>query len=169
MCTGNRSMWLTHRGRDIMAAILQMIFSHFLSLMEICVFEFICHWNMFAKFQLTVSQHRFWYWLSKYQVINHYLILWRLQWVKCYIWYEHEGDKTNVSILLHFQKALFIRSNVLLLLNATLLHLTILLFFYLKTIFLLVLMGLTFLIFKKLPSLGLKKINISISFKICFH
>ena len=49
----------TCRGRDKMTAIFQTTYSNAISWIEIVVFWWKFHWNMFSRTQLTVFQHCF--------------------------------------------------------------------------------------------------------------
>ena len=51
--------YLTHWGRDKMAAISQTTFSNAFSWMKMYEFRLKIHWSLFLKVQLTISQHWF--------------------------------------------------------------------------------------------------------------
>ena len=51
--------WLTHWGRDKMAAIFRTTFSNAFSWMKMLEFRLWNHWNLFLRFELTISQHWF--------------------------------------------------------------------------------------------------------------
>ena len=53
------SPWLTHWGRDKMAAILHTTFSNGFSWMKMYKFRLKLHWSLFLWVQLTISQHWF--------------------------------------------------------------------------------------------------------------
>ena len=78
---------LTHWGRDKMAAISQTMFSNAFSWMKMYEFRLTFHWILFLRFQLTIFQHWFRYWLGAVQATSHYLnqrwlVYWRIyQWV----------------------------------------------------------------------------------------
>ena len=67
-------MWiiafLTQLGRDKMDAISQTTFSCAFSSMKIAVFWLNFHWNMFARVQLTIIQHRLRWWLGADQATS---------------------------------------------------------------------------------------------------
>ena len=52
-------LYLTHWGRDEMAAILHTTFSNAFSWMKMFDFRLKCHWILFLMVQLTISQHWF--------------------------------------------------------------------------------------------------------------
>ena len=52
--------WLTHWGRDKMAAISQTTFSNAFSWMKMYEFRLKFHWSLFVRVQLTIYQHWFW-------------------------------------------------------------------------------------------------------------
>ena len=49
-------IWLPHWCRDKFAAMSQMTFSTAFSWMKMCVFRLTFHWNLFLKFESTISQ-----------------------------------------------------------------------------------------------------------------
>ena len=51
--------WLTHSGRDKMAAIFQTTFSNVFSWMKMNEFWLRFHWSLFLGIQLTIFQHWF--------------------------------------------------------------------------------------------------------------
>ena len=51
--------WLTHWGRDKMAAIFQTTFSNAFCWMKMFEFQLRFHWNLFLRVQLTIFQHWF--------------------------------------------------------------------------------------------------------------
>ena len=67
---------LTHSGRDKMAAIFQMIFSSVLSWVKTYKFWLRFHWCFFLRFQVTIFQHWFRYWLGPDDATSHYLSHW---------------------------------------------------------------------------------------------
>ena len=67
---------LTHWGRDKMADISQTTLSNVFSLMKLFEFQLTFHWNLFLRFQLTIFQHWFRWWLGAVQATSHYLKQW---------------------------------------------------------------------------------------------
>ena len=57
--TSPASDGLTHQGRGKMAAIVQTTFSNAFSWMNMYEFHLRFHWDLFLRFQLTISQHWF--------------------------------------------------------------------------------------------------------------
>ena len=72
----NLRWMLTHWGRDKIAAIAQMTFSHAFSWMKMYELRLKFHWNLFPRVQLTILQHWFRQWLGAVQATNHYLKQW---------------------------------------------------------------------------------------------
>ena len=68
----------THWGRDKMDAISQTTFSNAISWMKMFEFRLKFHWSLFLRFQLTIYQHWFRYWLGAVQATSHYLNQWWL-------------------------------------------------------------------------------------------
>ena len=60
-CTASHYMinLLTHWDRDKMADIFQTIFSNVFSSIKMFEFRLRFHWNLFLRFELTISQHGF--------------------------------------------------------------------------------------------------------------
>ena len=90
LCIGTGGCWrdciivfLTHWGRDKMAAIFQTTFSNAFYWMKMFKFRLRFHWSLFPRVQLTIFQHWFRSWLGAGQATSHYLkcITWP-QWVK---------------------------------------------------------------------------------------
>ena len=75
---------LTHWGRDKMAAVSQTMFSNAFSWMKIYEFCLKFHWSLFRRFQLTIFQHWFRYWLGAVQATSHYLNQWWLIYWRIY-------------------------------------------------------------------------------------
>ena len=75
---------MTHWGRDKMAAVSQTMFSNTFSLMKIYEFRLKFHWSLFLRFQLTIFQHWFRYWLGAVQATSHYLKQWWLVYWRIY-------------------------------------------------------------------------------------
>ena len=71
-------MCLTHWGRDKMAAVTQTKFSNAFSWIQMYELSLKFHWSLFLRFQLTIFQHWFRYWLGAIQVTSHYLNQWWL-------------------------------------------------------------------------------------------
>ena len=74
---------LTHWGRDKMAAISQTTFSNAFFWMKMYEFRLNCHWSLFLRVQLTISQHWFRWWLGAGQATSHclnqcWLVYWRI-------------------------------------------------------------------------------------------
>ena len=75
--------YLTHWGRDKMAAIFQTTFSNAFSRMKMFKFRLRFHWSLFPRVQLTIFQHWFRWWLGADQATSHYLnqgrkVYWRI-------------------------------------------------------------------------------------------
>ena len=70
--------FLTHWGRDKMAAVSQTMFSNAFSWMKMYEFRLKFHWSLFLRLQLTIFQHWFRYWLGAVQATSHYLDQWWL-------------------------------------------------------------------------------------------
>ena len=64
---------LTHWDRDKMAVVSQTIFSNAFPWMKMYGFRLKFHWSLFLRFQLTIFQHWFRYWLGAVQATSHYL------------------------------------------------------------------------------------------------
>ena len=80
----HRIDYITHWGRDKMAAILQTTFSNAFSWMKMLEFRLIFHWSFFLRVQLTIFQHWFRYWLGAVQATSHYLNqCWLVYWRIC--------------------------------------------------------------------------------------
>ena len=58
--------YLTHWGRDKMAAIYQTTFSNAFSWTKMYEFWLKFHWGLFVRVQLTIYQHWFWYYLDQW-------------------------------------------------------------------------------------------------------
>ena len=74
---------LTHWGRDKMAAVSQTMFSNAFSWMKMYAFRLKFHWSLFLRFQLTIFQYWFRWWLGADQATSHYLnqrwlVYWRI-------------------------------------------------------------------------------------------
>ena len=52
-------VWLTHWGRDKMAAVSQTTLSNAFSWMKMLEFRLRFHWSLFLRVQLTIIQHSF--------------------------------------------------------------------------------------------------------------
>ena len=65
--------FLTHWGRDKMAAFSQTTLSNAFSWMKILKFRLKIHWSLFLRVLLTIFQHWFWWWLGADQATSHYL------------------------------------------------------------------------------------------------
>ena len=75
---------LTYCGRDKMAAVSQTALSNAFSWMKMLEFRLKFHWSVFPKFQLTIFQHWFRYWLGAGQATSHYLNQWWLIYWRIY-------------------------------------------------------------------------------------
>ena len=75
---------LTHWGRDKMAAVSQTMFSNAFSWVQMYEFSLKFHWSLFLRFQLTIFQHWFRYWLGAVQATSHYLNQWWLVYWRIY-------------------------------------------------------------------------------------
>ena len=64
---------ITHLGQNKMATTLQMVFSTAFPWEKICVLGLKFKWNLFRRFQLTITHHRFRYRLGNKQATRHYL------------------------------------------------------------------------------------------------
>ena len=89
-------LW-THWGRDNMDAISQWTFANAFSSMKMFEFRLKFRWSLFLKFQLTINQHWFRYWLGAEQATSHYLTLWWPSWIThiCLIqpqWVNSDAD-----------------------------------------------------------------------------
>ena len=86
LCWDLFQIWiqLTHWGRDQMAAVSQTMFSKAFSWMKVYEFLFQLPWNVFLRFQLTIFQHWFRYWLGAVQATSHYLNQWWLVYWRIY-------------------------------------------------------------------------------------
>ena len=76
-------LWLTHWGRDKMAAIFQLTFSHAFSWMKMYEFWLWFNWSVLLRVRLTLFQHWFRQWLGTGQATSHclnqwWLIYWRI-------------------------------------------------------------------------------------------
>ena len=69
---------LIHWGRDKIVSISQMTFSNAFSLMKICELRVRFLRSLFLRFELTIFQHWFRWWLGTEQVASHYLKQWWL-------------------------------------------------------------------------------------------
>ena len=78
------NLYLTHWGRDKMAAISQTIISKAFSWMKMFEFWLRFHWIMFQRVQLTIFQHWFGWWLGAGQATSHYLNQWCLVYWRIY-------------------------------------------------------------------------------------
>ena len=76
--------WLTHWGRDKMAAIIQTTFSNAFSWMKMYEFRLRFHWSLFLRVQLSIFHHWFRWWLGAGQVRSHYLNQWWLVYWRTY-------------------------------------------------------------------------------------
>ena len=75
---------LTHWGWDKMDAISQTTSSNAFSWMKMHEFRLRFHWNLFLRFELTIFQHWFRYWLGAGQATSHYLNQWWLVYWRIY-------------------------------------------------------------------------------------
>ena len=73
----------TLRSRQ-MDAISQTTFSNAFSWMKMFEFRLKFHWSLFVRFQLTILQHWFRYWLGAVQATSHYLNQWWLVYWRIY-------------------------------------------------------------------------------------
>ena len=76
--------YLTHWGRDKMAAVSQTIFSNAFSWIKMYEFRLKFHWSLILRFKLTVFQHWFRYWLGAAKATSHYLNQWWLVYWRIY-------------------------------------------------------------------------------------
>ena len=67
-----------------MDAILQTTFSNAFSWMKMFEFRLKFHWSLFLRFQSTIFQHWFRYWLGAVQATSHYLNQWWLVYWRVY-------------------------------------------------------------------------------------
>ena len=77
--------YLTHWGRDKMAAISQTMLSNAFSWMKMSEFRLKFHWSLFIRIQLTIFQHWFRWWLGADQATSHYLNQWWLDYRCIYV------------------------------------------------------------------------------------
>ena len=104
----NLILYLTHWGRDKMAAIWQTTLSIAFSWMKMLVFRLNFHWSLFLRVQLTIFQHWFRLWLGAVQTTSHYLNQWWLVYRRIYaslglnelIWAYVSGKSLLVSTYL---------------------------------------------------------------------
>ena len=82
-CTFNDA--LTHWGWYKMDNILQTTFSNVFSSMKIFEFRLTFHWSLFLRFQFTIFQHWFRYWVGTVQLTRHYLNQWWLDYRQIYV------------------------------------------------------------------------------------
>ena len=75
--------WLTHWGRDKMAAVSQTTLSNAFSWTK-TEFRFKFHWSLFLRVQLAIIQHWFRKWLVAGQATSHYLNQWWLVYWRIY-------------------------------------------------------------------------------------
>ena len=96
----SRRLQLTHWGRDKMDAIFQTTFSNGYSWMKIYEFRMKFHWSLFLRFQLTIFQHWFRWWLDADQATSHYLNQW---WIVCWRIYASLGlnELTHLPLVQH--------------------------------------------------------------------
>ena len=64
---------LTHWGRDKIATISQTIYWNAFSWKKMYEFRQRCHRSLFLRFELTIFQHWFRWWLGADQATSHYL------------------------------------------------------------------------------------------------
>ena len=69
---------LTYWGRDQIDAMSQTTFSNAFSRMKMNKFCLGFHWSLFLRFELTIFQHWFRWWLGADQATSHYLNQWWL-------------------------------------------------------------------------------------------
>ena len=79
-----RCPWLTHWGRDKMAAIFQTTFSNVFSWIKMYELRLTFHLSLFLEVQLTRFQHWFRWWLGTYLATSHYLKQWWLLYWRLY-------------------------------------------------------------------------------------
>ena len=79
-----RGFWLNTLRPRQMAAIFQMTFSNAFSWMKMFEFRLKFHGSLFLRFQLTIFQHWFRYWLGAIQATSHYLNQWWLAYRRIY-------------------------------------------------------------------------------------
>ena len=82
--TSETVMFLTHCGRDKMAAIFQTTFSNAFSWMKMFEFRLRFHWSLFPMVWLTIFQHWFRWWLGAGEATSHYLNQWWLVYWRIY-------------------------------------------------------------------------------------
>ena len=76
--------FLTHWGRDKMAAIFQTTFWNGFSWLKMHEFRLTFHWSLFLGVQLTIFSHWFRKWLGTDQATSHYLNQWWLDYRRIY-------------------------------------------------------------------------------------
>ena len=77
--------YLTYWRRNTMAAILQMTFSNAFSWMKWYQLRLRFCWSLLPRFQLTIFQHWFRWWLGANQVTSHYLNQWWFVYKRIYV------------------------------------------------------------------------------------
>ena len=82
---------LTHWGRNKIAAISQTTLWNAFSLMKMHNFRLKFHWSLFLRFELTIFQHWFRYWLGTDQATSHYLNQWWLVYWHIYVSLDLNG------------------------------------------------------------------------------
>ena len=75
---------LTHWGRDQIDAISQTTYSNTFSRMKMNEFHIGFPWSLFLRFELTIFQHWFRYWLGADLATSHYLNQWWLVYWRIY-------------------------------------------------------------------------------------
>ena len=68
--------FLTHWGRDKMAAISQTTHTNAFSWIKMLEIWLIFHWSLFLMVKSTILHHWFWKWLGADQATSHYLNQW---------------------------------------------------------------------------------------------
>ena len=84
LCTNYGDNELTHWGRDQIDAMSQTTFSNAFSRMKMNEFRIGFHWSLFLRFELTIFQHWFRWWLGADQATSHYLNQWWLVYWRIY-------------------------------------------------------------------------------------
>ena len=87
--------WLTHWGRDKMAAIFQTTFSNGFSWMKMFEYPLKFHWSLLLRVKLTIFRHWFRKWLGAVQATSHYLNQW---WLICWRIYASLGLNELINI-----------------------------------------------------------------------
>ena len=90
---------LTHWARKKISAISQTKFRNAFSWMRKHEFHLWFHWSLFLRFELTIFQHWFRWWLGANQATSHYLNQW---WLVYWCIYVSPGLNESLSVTLKY-------------------------------------------------------------------